>query len=80
LKEKEQSLYEELQSAQTMLNQAKSRASASELTLKEAKDRLEKAEAAWLEHAKSTRFTRTEEVERSLIPAAELEKMKAGID
>lgn len=80
LKEKEQSLYEELQSAQTMLNQAKSRASASELTLKEAKDRLEKAEAAWLEHAKSTRFTRTEEVERSLIPDAELEKMKAGID
>ncbi|MCY8041189.1 SMC family ATPase [Bacillus spizizenii] len=80
LKEKEQSLYEELQSAQTMLNQAKSRASASELTLKEAKDRLEKAEAAWLEHAKSTRFTRTEEVERSLIPATELEKMKAGID
>ncbi|MGY5386637.1 exonuclease subunit SbcC [Bacillus spizizenii] len=80
LKEKEQSLYEELQSAQTMLNQAKSRASASELTLKEAKDRLEKAEAAWLEHAKSTRFTRTEEVERSLIPADELDKMKADID
>ncbi|MCY7863918.1 SMC family ATPase [Bacillus spizizenii] len=80
LKEKEQSLYEELQSAQTMLNQAKSRASASELTLKEAKDRFEKAEAAWLEHAKSTRFTRTEEVERSLIPADELDKMKADID
>lgn len=80
LKEKEQSLYEELQSAQTMLNQAKSRASASELTLKEAKDRFEKAEAAWLEHAKSTRFTRTEEVERSLIPANELDKMKADID
>ncbi|WP_372402620.1 exonuclease subunit SbcC [Bacillus spizizenii] len=80
LKEKEQSLYEELQSAQTMLNQAKSRASASELTLKEAKDRFKKAEAAWLEHAKSTRFTRTEEVERSLIPADELDKMKADID
>ncbi|TYS07621.1 SMC family ATPase [Bacillus subtilis] len=80
LKEKEQSLYEELQSAQMKLNQAKSRASASELTLQEAKDRLEKAEAAWLEHAKSTRFTRAEEVERSLIPADELDKMKASID
>ncbi|MBY4603338.1 SMC family ATPase [Bacillus sp. SPARC3] len=80
LKEKEQSLYEELQSAQTMLNQAKSRASASEFTLQEAKDRLEKAEAAWLEYAKSTRFTRTEEVEQSLIPADELEKMKTVID
>ncbi|AUZ25860.1 nuclease SbcCD subunit C [Bacillus subtilis] len=80
LKEKEQSLYEELQSAQMKLNQAKSRASASELTLQEAKDRLDKAESDWLEHAKSTRFTRTEEVERSLIPADELEKIKAGID
>ncbi|MCI4135948.1 SMC family ATPase [Bacillus vallismortis] len=80
LKEKEQSLYEELQSAQTMLNQAKSRASASALTLKEAKDSLEKAEAAWLEHAKSTCFTRTEEVERSLIPADELDKIKTRID
>ncbi|MEC1268828.1 SMC family ATPase [Bacillus vallismortis] len=80
LKEKEQSLYEELQSAQTMLNQANSRASASALTLKEAKDSLEKAEAAWLEHAKSTCFTRTEEVERSLIPADELDKIKTRID
>ncbi|WP_420976251.1 exonuclease subunit SbcC [Bacillus vallismortis] len=80
LKEKEQSLYEELQSAQTMLNQAKSRASASALTLKEVKDSLEKAEAAWLEHAKSTCFTRTEEVERSLIPADELDKIKTRID
>ncbi|MCY8423383.1 SMC family ATPase [Bacillus vallismortis] len=80
LKEKEQSLYEELQSAQTMLNQANSRASASAITLKEAKDSLEKAEAAWLEHAKSTCFTRTEEVERSLIPADELDKIKTRID
>ncbi|MCY9374273.1 SMC family ATPase [Bacillus sp. T17B1] len=80
LKEKEQSLYDELQSTQSMLNQAKSRASASEFTLKEAKDRLEKAEAAWLEHAKGTRFTRTEEVERSLVPADKLEKMKEDID
>ncbi|WP_121642275.1 exonuclease subunit SbcC [Bacillus vallismortis] len=80
LKEKEQSLYEELQSAQTMLNQANSRASASALTLKEAKDSLEKAEAAWFEHAKSTCFTRTEEVERSLIPADELDKIKTRID
>ncbi len=80
LKEREQSLYEELQSAQTMLNQANSRASASALTLKEAKDSLEKAEAAWLEHAKSTCFTRTEEVERSLIPADELDKIKTRID
>ncbi|MCO4851381.1 exonuclease subunit SbcC [Bacillus vallismortis] len=80
LKEKEQSLYEELQSAQTMLNQAESRASASARTLKEAKDSLEKAEAAWLEHAKSTCFTRTEEVERSLIPADELDKIKTRID
>ncbi|NTU26839.1 SMC family ATPase [Bacillus tequilensis] len=80
LREKEQSLYEETQSAQMRLNQAKSRASASELTLQEAKDRLEKAESDWLEHAKGTRFTRTEEVERSLIPAEELEKIKAGID
>ncbi|MEC0543790.1 SMC family ATPase [Bacillus inaquosorum] len=80
LKEKEQSLYEELQNAQMKLNQAKSRASASELTLQEAKGRLEKAKADWLEHAKSTRFTRTEEVEQSLIPADELEKMKASID
>ncbi|MED4649010.1 SMC family ATPase [Bacillus inaquosorum] len=80
LKEKEQSLYEELQNAQMKLNQAKSRASASELTLQEAKGRLEKAEADWLEHAKSTRFTRNEEVEQSLIPADELEKMKASID
>ncbi|MGX1896863.1 hypothetical protein ACWIHQ_25760, partial [Streptomyces anulatus] len=54
LKEKEQSLYEELQSAQMKLNQAKSRASASELTLQEAKGRLEKAKAAWLEHTKNT--------------------------
>ncbi|MCY7916577.1 exonuclease subunit SbcC [Bacillus vallismortis] len=80
LKEKEQSLYEELQSAQTMLNQANSRASASALTLKEAKDSLEKAEAAWLEHAKNTCFTRTEEVERSLIAADELDKIKTRID
>ncbi|MCY8597176.1 exonuclease subunit SbcC [Bacillus vallismortis] len=80
LKEKEQSLHEELQSAQTMLNQANSRASASAITLKEAKDSLEKAEAAWLEHAKSTCFTRTEEVERSLIPADELDKIKTRID
>ncbi|TYS22748.1 SMC family ATPase [Bacillus subtilis] len=80
LKEKEQSLYEELQNAQMKLNQAKSRASASELTLQEAKGRLEKAKADWLEHVKSTRFTRTEEVEQSLIPADELEKMKASID
>ncbi|WP_069839053.1 exonuclease subunit SbcC [Bacillus sp. F56] len=80
LKEKEQFLYEELQSAQMKLNQAKSRASASELTLQEAKGRLEKAKAAWLEHAKNTCFTRTEEVEQSLIPADELEKMKTGID
>ncbi|MCY8494783.1 exonuclease subunit SbcC [Bacillus inaquosorum] len=79
LKEKEQSLYEELQNAQMKLNQAKSRASASELTLQEAKGRLEKAKADWLEHAK-TCFTRTEEVEQSLIPADELEKMKASID
>ncbi|PRS92243.1 exonuclease subunit SbcC [Bacillus subtilis] len=80
LKEKEQSLYEELQSAQMKLNQAKSRASASELTLQEAKGRLEKAKAAWLEHTKNTSITRTEEVEQSLIPADELEKMKTGID
>ncbi|MEC2199741.1 exonuclease subunit SbcC [Bacillus subtilis] len=80
LKEKEQSLYEELQSAQMKLNQAKSRASASELTLQEAKGRLEKAKAAWLEHTKNTSFTRTEEVEQSSIPADELEKMKTGID
>ncbi|MEK5082678.1 exonuclease subunit SbcC [Bacillus sp. FSL H8-0515] len=80
LKEKEQALYEDLQNAQMRLNQAKSRASASELTLQEAKGRLEKAEAAWVEHTKSTRFTRPEEVERSLIPADELEKIKAGID
>ncbi|MGF7533795.1 exonuclease subunit SbcC [Bacillus mexicanus] len=80
LKEKEQILYEELQSAQTTLNQANSRASASEIALREAKDRLEKAEAAWLEHAKSTPFTRTEEVEQSLIPSDELDKMKIGID
>ncbi|QBJ81644.1 exonuclease subunit SbcC [Bacillus subtilis] len=80
LKEKEQSLYEELQSAQMNLNQAKSRASASELTLQEAKGRLEKAKAAWLEHTKNTSITRTEEVEQSLIPADELEKMKTGID
>lgn len=80
LKEKEQSLYEELQSAQMKLNQAKSHASASELTLQEAKGRLEKAKAAWLEHTKNTSITRTEEVEQSLIPADELEKMKTGID
>ncbi|AGA20932.1 exonuclease subunit SbcC [Bacillus subtilis] len=80
LKEKEQSLYEELQSAQMKLNQAKSRASASELTLQEAKGRLEKAKAAWLEHTKNTSITLTEEVEQSLIPADELEKMKTGID
>lgn len=80
LKEKEQSLYEELQSAQMKLNQAKSRASASELTLQEAKGRLEKAKAAWFEHTKNTSITRTEEVEQSLIPADELEKMKTGID
>ncbi|WP_273796800.1 exonuclease subunit SbcC [Bacillus sp. AGSP2] len=80
LKEKEQSLYEELQSAQMKLNQAKSRASASELTLQEAKGRFEKAKAAWLEHTKNTSITRTEEVEQSLIPADELEKMKTGID
>ncbi|MED4517899.1 exonuclease subunit SbcC [Bacillus subtilis] len=80
LKEKEQSLYEELQSAQMKLNQAKSRASASELTLQEAKGRLEKAKAAWLENTKNTSITRTEEVEQSLIPADELEKMKTGID
>ncbi|MCC2527113.1 SMC family ATPase [Bacillus halotolerans] len=80
LKEKEQSLYEELQTAQMMLNQAKSRASASEHTLKEAEERLKKAEADWLEHAKSTRFVRADEVERSLIPADELEKIKGSID
>ncbi|MEC1738824.1 SMC family ATPase [Bacillus mojavensis] len=80
LKEKEQSLYEELQSAQMMLNQAKSRASASEHTLKEAEDRLKKAEADWLEQAESTRFVRADEVEYSLIPADELEKIKGSID
>lgn len=63
-----------------MLNQAKSRASASEHTLKEAEARLKKAEADWLEHAKSTRFVRADEVERSLIPADELEKIKGSID
>ncbi|MBT2573888.1 SMC family ATPase [Bacillus sp. ISL-51] len=80
LKTKEQTLFDELKRAQQTLNEAKGRASGSDISVRDAKAALEKAEKDWRERSKDTVFTEAADVKRSLLPKEQSEQIKREID